>query len=184
MEGRNGFVNTVLKPMCERGGLAGDATTTYQRALGKVQAGSCGENWQWVHGLFIVEWTRSPKVRRQRLKSSERSLSVVENKEEKQCRRGKVAQPEDKVVWRKIGEVEEEFENGENRRKLDEQRMRLEKELREVEKLSFRPQEIQSGLKEGLQQQLQDIEQKMHDLLSQHQRVQKRSQKIQGIQPG
>ena len=79
-------------------------------------------------------------------------------------------------------EVEEEFENGENRRKLDEQRMRLQKELRDVEKLSFIPQVIQRGLKEGVQQQLQDIEQKSHDLLPQHQRVQKRSQKIQSIQ--
>ena len=55
-------------------------------------------------------------------------------------------------------EVEEEFKNGENRRKLDEQRMRLEKELRDVEQLSFKPQEIQRGLKEGVQQQLQDVE--------------------------
>ena len=57
-------------------------------------------------------------------------------------------------------EVEEEFENGENKRNLDEQRKRLQKELRDIGKLSFIPQEIQSGLKEGLQQQLQDIEQK------------------------
>ena len=50
-------------------------------------------------------------------------------------------------------EVEEEFESGENKRKLDEQRKRLQKELRDIERLSSIPQEIQSGLKEGLQQQ-------------------------------
>ena len=68
-------------------------------------------------------------------------------------------------------EVEEEFENVENKRKLDEQRNRLQKELPDVEKLSFIPQEIQRGLKEGMQQQqLQDIEHKRHALLPKHQK--------------
>ena len=40
-----------------------------------------------------------------------------------------------------------------------------------------REQEIQSGIKEGLQQQLRDVEHESHDLLPEHQRVQKRSQK-------
>ena len=31
MEGRNGFVNSVLKPMCGRGGVVGDATTIFQQ---------------------------------------------------------------------------------------------------------------------------------------------------------
>ena len=97
-------------------------------------------------------------------------MSGFVNREEKQ--RGKIARPEEKVVWRKM----------ENNRKLDEQRKRLQKELRDVEKLSFIPWEIQRGLEEGMQQQLQDIEQKRHALLPEHQKVQKRSQKIQSTQ--
>ena len=73
----------------------------------KVQAGSCGENWRGVHGLFFVEWRGKQEVqkdRRQRLKSFERRLSEwFRNKEERQDRRGRVARPGEKVVWRKIG---------------------------------------------------------------------------------
>ena len=64
MEGRIGFVNSVLNQMCERNGVAGDATTTSSRAAGKVQAGSRDENWRWVHGLFIVEWRRRQEVQK------------------------------------------------------------------------------------------------------------------------
>ena len=42
-------------------------------------------------------------------------------------------------------------------------------------------QEVQSGLKEKWQQKLQDAEQKRNDLLPEHQRLQKRFQKIQSI---
>ena len=46
-------------------------------------------------------------------------------------------------------EVVDEFENSENRRKLDEQRKRLQKELRDIEKLSFIPQESKAVLNKG-----------------------------------
>ena len=70
-------------------------------------------------------------------------MSGFANREEKQG--SKVAQRG------RLGmEVEEELENGENKRKLDEQRKRLQQELRDVEKLSFIPQEIQKKrFKEG-----------------------------------
>ena len=64
MEGRNGFLNSGLNPMCGRGGVAGDATTTPSRAAGKVQAGSCSENWRLVNGLFIVEWRGRQEVQK------------------------------------------------------------------------------------------------------------------------
>ena len=73
-------------------------------------------------------------------------------------------------------------EDAENKKKLDEQIKRLQKQLRDLEKFTCMPQDIQSGLKESWQQQLQDIEQKRNDLLPEHQRAQKRSQKIQCIQ--
>ena len=79
-------------------------------------------------------------------------------------------------------QVEEEFESDESKRKLDEQRKSLQKELRDVGKRSFIPQEIQKGLEEGMQQQLQGIEQRRHALLPEHQKVQKRSPKIPSIQ--
>ena len=70
----------------------------------------------------------------------------------------------------------------ESRKKLDEQMKRLQRQLREVERFTDVPQDVQSSIKENLQQQLQDVEQKRNDLLPEHQRVQKRSQKIQSIQ--
>ena len=56
----------------------------------------------------------------------------------------------------------------ESRKKLDEQRKRLQRQLREVERFTDVPQEVQSSIKDNLQQQ--------------HQRAQKRSQQIQNIQ--
>ena len=75
-------------------------------------------------------------------------------------------------------------EEVENKKKLDEQRKRLQKQLRDLEKFTCMPQDIQSKLKETWQLELQDIEQKRNDLVSehQHQRAQKRSQNIRSIQ--
>ena len=76
-------------------------------------------------------------------------------------------------------EVEDEIES---RKKLDEQRKKLQKELRDVENLSCASKEVQDSLKNDLQQQLQEVEQRRHDLMPEHQKVQKRSQKIQSIE--
>ena len=91
---------------------------------------------------------RSPKVRRQRLKGFESRLSGFVNKEEKQGRGSWMSK-----------------ERG-CRRNCETLRSSR----------SYRRKSIQSGRKAGLQQQLQDIEQKRHDLLLEHQRVQKTSQ--------
>ena len=58
----------------------------------------------------------------------------------------------------------------------------LHKELRDVEKLSCTPKEVQDSLKSNLQQQLQEVEQRRHDLMPERQKAQKRSQNIQSIQ--
>ena len=76
-------------------------------------------------------------------------------------------------------EVEEEAES---RKKSDEQRKRLQRQLRDVERLTDVPQETPSGIRENVQRQLQEVEQKRHDLLPEHQRAQKTSKKIQSIQ--
>ena len=57
----------------------------------------------------------------------------------------------------------------ESRKKLNEQRKKLQKELRDVEKLSC-------------VSQLQEVQQRRHDLMPEHQRVQKRPQNVQCIQ--
>ena len=75
--------------------------------------------------------------------------------------------------------VEDEVES---RKKLDEQSGKLQKELREIEKFSCLSKEVQESLKSNLQQQLQEVEQRRHDLMPEHQKVQKISQKIQNIQ--
>ena len=85
--------------------------------------------------------------------------------------------------WRMDMDLEGEVES---REKLDEQKRKLHKELRDVEKFSCLPKEFQENLKSNLQQQLQqqlqEVEQRRHDLMPEHQRVRKRSQKIQNIQ--
>ena len=72
-------------------------------------------------------------------------------------------------------DCEEEVENKKN---LDEQRKRLQKQLRDLDKFTCMP----SKLKETWLLELQGIEQKRNDLEPEHRRVQKRSQKIQSIQ--
>ena len=54
-------------------------------------------------------------------------------------------------------EVEDEVVS---RKKLDEQRKRSQRQLRELEQCTHVPQEVQSRIKENLQQQLQEVEQR------------------------
>ena len=76
-------------------------------------------------------------------------------------------------------DVEEEIES---RKKLDEQKRKVQKELREIENFSCLSKEVQESPKNDLQQDLQEVEQRRHDLMPEHQKVQKRSHKMQSIQ--
>ena len=58
-------------------------------------------------------------------------------------------------------------------KKLDEQRRKLQKVLRVIEKFLCVPKEFQENLKSNLQQQLQEVEQRRHDLMPEHLTVQK-----------
>ena len=69
-------------------------------------------------------------------------------------------------------EVEDEAEC---RRKLDEQRNKMQKEIREVDRLFFVSKEMQESLKESLQHKLQELEKRRDDLM------QKRTQKIKSL---
>ena len=53
---------------------------------------------------------------------------------------------------------------------LDEQRRKLQKELRGIEKFSCVPKDVQKNLRSNLQQQLQEVEQRRHDLMREHQK--------------
>ena len=63
-------------------------------------------------------------------------------------------------AWGMDMDVEEEIES---RKKLDEQKRKFQKELREIEKFSCLSKEVQESLKSNLQQQLQEVEQRRHD---------------------
>ena len=62
---------------------------------------------------------------------------------------------------------------------MDEQRRKLQKELRDVQKLSCVPKEAQNSLKNALQQQLQEVEQHSHDLMPEHQKSRNKSRILQ-----
>ena len=71
--------------------------------------------------------------------------------------------------WRMDVDVEDEIES---RKKLDEQKMKLQRELREIEKFSCVPKEVQESLKSNQQEQLLEVEQSRHDLMPEHQKAQ------------
>ena len=76
-------------------------------------------------------------------------------------------------------EVEEEVDN---KKKVDERRKRLQKQLREIDKFSDLDEMLRDAQKERWKEELQDIEKKRNKLLSEHQNMQKRSPKLQSLQ--
>ena len=72
--------------------------------------------------------------------------------------------------WGMDMDVEEEIESS---KKLDEQRRKLQMELRDIEKFSCVPKEFQENFKSNLQHQLQEVEQRRHNLMPEHQKVPK-----------
>ena len=59
-------------------------------------------------------------------------------------------------------------DEAESRKKLGEQKKKLQKELQDVDRLSFVSEEIQEGITESLQHQLQEVEKRRHDLMPEH----------------
>ena len=87
-----------------------------------------------------------------------------------------------KRAWRKSGDWTRTLRmRSRVAKKLDEQKKSY-RRIRDIEKILCVPKEFQENLKSNLQQQLQEVEQRKHDLMPEHQRVQKKSQKIQSIQ--
>ena len=81
--------------------------------------------------------------------------------------------------WRVEMDLEDEAES---RKKLDEQKKKLQVKLRDIENFSCVPKEFQESLKSNLQQQPQEVEQRRHDLMPEYQQVPKRPPNIQSIQ--
>ena len=168
MEGRYGSVNSVPNLRRCNNNIPAGLRRKYRQAV----AARTGEGLQAL--LRRVERrTRGSRVRRLRLKSFGRRLSGFEDKEERQDKMYQVTRKESVVEEDWGMEMEDEVEG---RTKWDEQRKRLQRQLREVERFTDVPQEAHSSLKENLQLL---VDQRRNDLLLEHQRVQKRSHKKQ-----
>ena len=122
--------------MCGRSGVAGDAAPTSQQGCGSSTSR------QWQEGLENGQRALRRRAERrigslkvrQRLRSIGPKLSIIKSRM-KEPREGKAFHLGEKVA------CEEEWENDfedeiESRKKLDEQRKKLQKDLRDVEKLS------------------------------------------------
>ena len=68
------------------------------------------------------------------------------------------------------------------KKKLDEQKKSLQKQLRDIEKFTDMEPMVRDRQKEKWKCQLQEIERKRTELLPEHQKMQKRSQKLQSLQ--
>ena len=81
-------------------------------------------------------------------------------------------------MWGEFIEIKDEAESC---KKLDEQKRKLQKELPDVERLSFVSKEMQESIMDSVQLQLQEVEKRRHDLMLDYQKAQKKSQKIHSI---
>ena len=70
----------------------------------------------------------------------------------------------------------------ENKKKLDEQRRRLQKQIREIEKFTDMDQTFRNSEREKWKERPLESEEKRSELLLEHQRMQKRSSKMHSIQ--
>ena len=80
---------------------------------------------------------------------------------------------------RTVEEVDEEVDS---KKKLDQRKKELLRQLRKLDKFTDVPRNVGDVLKEKWQQELEDIEPRRTDLLPEHQKRQKRSQKLQSLQ--
>ena len=168
---RSGLVNSARSQMCGRGGVAGDATTTSQQGcVGSTDRWSRQgpENGQRALRLRAERKIGRLKVRRRRLRSFVPNLNIMKRRMVKEPREDKAFHAGEKVAWRKSGKWTLRMRTRAER-SLDDQRRKLQKDLRDVEKLSCASKEAQNSLKNDLQQQLQKVEQRRHDLMPEHQ---------------
>ena len=179
---RSGRANSVQNRMCGRGGVAGDATVTSRRGCtGSTGRRSLQKSGEWSTGPSTSSGEEDRKT--QCLEAENKELRARIDAMEK--KEGVQGGPEYPLKRRRgLGrccEVTEVEDEAESRKKLDGQKKKMQKEPREVDRLSFVSKEMQESIKESLQHQLQEVEKRRHDLMLEH-KAQKRSQKIQSIQ--
>ena len=131
-----------------------------------------------VYGLYNVEWGGRQKDQEsesgeQGTPSKDRCLG--NHRRERSARRAeypiKEKEGDSEDVLGEDMDIEDETES---RKKLDEQKKKPQKESRDVERLSLISKEAQESVKECLQDQLQEVEKGRHDLMPEHQKVQKK----------
>ena len=133
MGGSSGCANSVLNQMCGRGGVAGDVTVTSRRGC----KGSTGRRSLQKSGECSTGSSTSSGEEDRKARSLESEASIPS---------GEGGDSVD--VWGEFMEVEDEAES---RGKLDEQKKKLQKELRDVARLSFVTKEMQESIMESLQ---------------------------------
>ena len=128
-----------------------------------------------VHGLLDIKRRgrqEGQKFGGRKQGASGQSLSIIKSRMEKEPKEGKAFQER---KWHG-GRVGMDFEDeSESRKLLDKQGKKLQKYLRDVEKLSGVSKEVQKSLNNDLQ--LQEVEKRRHDLMPEHQKVQKKVRK-------
>ena len=183
MGGRSGRANSVRSQLCGQGGAAGAATMTFRQCCVGSAGGRSPQGLETgFYGLLNVEWRG--RQENKSLEAENMELREALEKKVKEAKEGKGFHQREKVAWKKSGvwrctsrmrpRVERSWMN--KRGKL------LQRELRDIEKFSCVPKESQESLESNLQQQLPEVEQRRHDIMPEHQKAQKRSQKTQNIQ--
>ena len=120
----------------------------------------------------MVEKGKSTVTRKQRSEICERRLiSLCGSRKCKRGKEGKANLQEKKAVLMRTGK-RRLMKKLKVRSSFDEQRKRLQKQLREIDKFTDMDPMFQEGQKEEWKEDLQEVEQKRNDLLQKHQKMQ------------
>ena len=138
--------------MCGRGGVAGDVTVTSQRGCkGSTGRRSLQSRESGVQALRrrVGEEHREARGLEAENKELRARIDAMEKKEGVHGGPSILSKEggDSEDVWREFMEVEDETER---RKKLHDQKKKLQKELRDVDRLSFVSKEMQESNKESL----------------------------------
>ena len=153
---------------------------------GKKRQAAAARNGEWSTGSSTSsgEEDRRNKSLAAENKELRARLEALEKKEGEGVQGGQGLPSRREGGLEELWSVEMDLEDeAESRKKLDEQKRKLQKEMRDIEKFSCVPKEFQENLKSNLQQQLQEVEQRWNDLMPEHRKVQKKNAKF-SQQPG
>ena len=178
MADMNGFANSVRRPICGRGGFAAAVGTTSPRVCKESISRRCTrriKNGTPVLLPRVAEKNGRPQGQQEEIKrlraqfellSKQRKAVKSLEESSESARRGSDLDEGSRM------EVEEEVQS---KKKLDEQRRNLQRQMRDIDKLTFLKPAVREAEKEKFVCLLQEVERKRTDLLSEHQKMQKRS---------